>query len=166
MNSASFAERFIEPQDVPFVSDSFSRSYRVVGHVGGILDRFRDLLADPFRALVQACSREADALVAARVVYPIAEPTEIAGYVVCSPRHNALVYLLTKPAYAHRRVGAHLLSLAPTVPGDQRDERPQVLHCFSTAAFAKMAKACDVRTRYSPFMFQRLITELTEDRDV
>lgn len=166
MDQAAFAERASTPDDVPFIADSFCRSYAVAGHTAGIRDRFRELIGRPFVALLSEVGDAPTSLVAARVVFPVSEPTEIAGYSVWSPRHSALLYLLVKPAYSKRRVGAHLVSRLPTVRSDDKlDERPHLIHTFSTAAFAKMAKRMEVRTRYSPFLFLRMLDELTEPRE-
>ena len=163
MDQAAFAERASTPDDVPFIADSFCRSYAVAGHTAGIRDRFRELIGRPFVALLSAVGDAPDSLLSARVVYPVAEPSEIAGYAVWSPRHSALLYVLTKPAYSQRRVAAHLLSRMPTVQsGDPKDARPHLLHTFSTAAFSKMTKRMELRTRYSPFLFLRMLDELTD----
>ncbi len=167
MNLASFADRPLTPEDLPFIGDSFARSYIVSGHTAGIRDRFAEFIARPFRALLsEATGRgtEREALVSGRVVFPVSEPSEIAGYHVYSPRHSCLVYLLTKPAYSRRGVAAHLLGTLPLVASDNPvDARPYLLHCFSTAPFAKMAKHLEMRTRYSPWVFMRLLNELTEE---
>lgn len=151
-------------EDVPFIADSFRRCYSVAGHTFGIRDRFAELIANPFVALLK---HGAEGLIAARVVYPVAESTEIAGYAVLSPRHSCLLFALVKPAYQNRRVATHLLSSMPTVrSSDEHDTRPHLVHCFSTSAFAKMCKRAEVRTRYSPFLFARMLAELTEATDV
>lgn len=167
MNQASFSDRQLTPEDLPFIGDSFARSYVVSGHTAGIRDRFGEFIGRPFRALLsEACGGdEKTALIAGRVVFPVSEPTEIAGYHVYSPRHSCLIYLLTKPAYSRRGVAAHLLGTLPLVASDNPvDPRPYLLHVFSTAHFAKMAKHLDMRTRYSPMLFARLLAELTEDQ--
>ncbi len=162
--NASFSERLLEPQDVPFVVDSFARSYRVIGHVAGLLDKFREVFIDPFRALVLASSADPSALIQTRIVFPVSEPSEIAGYSVVSMRHSCLVYTLTKPTYSGRRIAAHLLSHAPmTASGNQTDPRPYITHCLSTANFARMVKHLELRTRYSPLLFCRLAEEATEE---
>jgi hypothetical protein len=115
---------------------------------------------------VQASERGQLNLVETRVVFPISEPTEIAGYSVFSPRHSTLVYLLVKPTYGRRRVATYLLSQMPVVASsDERDKRPYLQHCLSTSNFAKLAKRIDLRTRYTPMMFARLCNEITEDQE-
>lgn len=167
MDQDSFAERFVTPDDVPFIADSFCRSYAVAGHTFGIRDRFREFIGKPFVSLLSEASDDPSALISARVVYPRSEPTEIAGYVVWSPRHSALLFVMTKPAYVGRRVATHMLSRMPMVQtGDERDPRPHLVHTFSTAAFSKMTKRMDLRTRYSPFLFLRMLHELTEPTGV
>lgn len=167
MDQAAFSERFVTSADVPFIADSFRRSYRVAGHTAGIRDRFDELICRPLVALLTSASDATDALISARVVFPVSEPTEIAGYVVWSPRHSCLVYVLTKSAYQRRRVASHLLGAVPTVQTDDtRDGRPQLRHCFSTAEFTHMARAQGLRTKSSPFLFMRLLAELTEASDV
>jgi hypothetical protein len=170
LNLASFADRPLTPDDLPFIGDSFARSYLVSGHTAGLRDRFGEFIGRPFRALLsEACGNGVgrETLVAGRVVFPVSEPTEIAGYHVYSPRHSCLVYLLTKPAYSRRGVAAHLLGTLPLVASDNPvDARPYLLHCFSTAPFAKMSKHLEMRTRYSPLLFLRLLQELTEDQNV
>ncbi len=133
------------------------------GHIGGMRDVFARYFARPFAQLVKSSSEAPDALVTTRVVYPIAEPTEVAGYAVFSPRHTCLVYLLTKSAYARRRVAAHLLSSLPTLAGDPRDRRRYFHHCTSTVEFAKMCQHLEIKTRYSPQLFNRLLDEISEE---
>ncbi len=159
----AFASRFVLPADLPFIASSFAGSYIQAGHIGGMRDVFTRYFARPFAQLVKASSQEPEALVSTRVVYPVSEPTEVAGYAVSSPRYACLVYLLVKPAYARRRVAAHLLTELPTLAGDPRDRRRYFLHCFSTVEFAKMCQHLEIKTRYSPMLFQRMLDELTEE---
>lgn len=157
MDLAAFADRDVQPEDVPFICDSFQRSYLAVGHVAGIRDVFKPLVMQPFRDLLAASEPETPAaLVCTRVVFPVAEPTEIAGYAVYSPRHNCLVYLLTKPPYARHGVAAHLLCRL----------KPKFARCFSTAQFASMSKHLELESLYSPFMLNRMRAELQEGFDV
>ena len=156
MDTTAFASRPARPGDLPFIVSSFAGSYVAAGHVGGMHDRFGDTFKRPFATLVRCAEEGPDAVVSARVVFPLAEPTEIAGYAVFSPRHHALVYVLTKSPYQRRRVAAHLLGSVPTLMGDPRDKRPFFHTVFSTAEFARMCKACDIKTRYSPFLLLRI----------
>jgi hypothetical protein len=159
-----FASRPAEPKDHAFIVDSFFRSYLASGHVAGIRDRFSALVGQPFRACLRNVEDKPDALLAARVVYPVEEPTEIAGYAVWSPRHRCLLYILRKPAYAGCGVTASLLRTMPTtVSTEARDQRPYLIHSFSTAAFSRVCGQLGIRTRYSPFLFLRILDELTED---
>ncbi len=163
MDPAAFASRFVQSDDVPFIASSFAGSYIKAGHIGGMRDVFQRFFARPFGKLVQASATGPSAVVSTLVVYPIAEPTEIAGYAVYSPLHSCLVYLLVKTAYAGRRVAAFLLSQMPRLNSETpRDSRPYFHNCFSTIEFAKMTQHLEVRTRYSPMMFQRLLEEISE----
>lgn len=119
----------------------------------------------PMAALVQAACDARDDVVSATVVYPVSEPTEIAGYMVFSARHSALVYLLTKPAYARRGVARYLLELMPTLSADRnpRDPRRYFLHTHSTVEFAKMGQHLGLKVRYSPHLLYRLLDEITEE---
>ena len=164
MDPAAFASRFVKPDDVPFIASSFAGSYVKAGHIGGMRDVFPRFFARPFAKLVQASTVGPQSVISTLVVYPLAEPTEIAGYCCFSPRHACLVYLLVKPAYAKRRVAAFLLSQMPRMNSDNpRDSRPFFMNCFSTIEFAKMTQHLEVKTRYSPMMFQRLLEEISEE---
>lgn len=167
MNTA-FAQRPMQPEDLPFVFDSFWRSYQQTGHTHGIRDVFKALVSAPFRQLLEASSPADDALIATTIVYPKSEPSEIAGYSVHSPRHACLLYLLTKPTYAGLGVARHLLEQLPlvevTLGPSERDRK--LVHCFSTAAFARFTKRIELRTVYSPYLFNRMVWELQEDTRV
>lgn len=160
IDSTAFAVRHLKPADVAFVVSSFAGSYSAAGQVGGVRDQFAARFFQPFAQLVESSSAEPGALVSTRVVYPIAEPTEVAGYAVTSPRHHALLYLLTKNAYQRRRVATHLLGELPTLTGDARDPRRYFHTVFSTADFSKMCKRLEIKTRHSPFLLLRVLEEL------
>ena len=117
MDETAFASRPAQPGDLPFIVSSFVGSYAKAGHIGGMRDVFPRFFARPFVKLVQASSPMATATIATLVVYPLAEPTEIAGYMVWSPVHCCLVYLLVKPALCAGAASAALsLALAGMLP--------------------------------------------------
>lgn len=167
MNTDDFAERSMIDDDVPFIADSFCRSYVASGHVAGIRDRFTALLGGPFRAVLRNVSPDTGSnLLSCRVVFPRSEPTEIAGYIVYSPLHGCVIYTLTKPAYYARGVATHLLASMPmTKSTDRRDDRPYLVHCFSTSSGSKACTRLGLRARYSPFLFARILDEMTEAAD-
>ena len=152
---------------MPFIVSSFAGSYVAAGHVGGMHDRFGDTFKRPFATLVRCAEEGPDAVVSARVVFPLAEPTEIAGYLIASPRHSCVIYLLTKGAYQRRRVATHLLGSVPVLAStNPRDKRPYFHHCFSTVEFARMCARLEIKTRYSPMLFQRLLGEISEEQGI
>ena len=163
--NAAFASRPMQPGDLPFVFDSFWRSYQQMGHTHGIRDVFPALVSRPFRQLLE--TSDAD-LCSTTVVYPKSEPSEIAGYSVQSARHSCLLYVLTKPTYAGLGVARHLLAQLPLVEvtsGPALTQR-RLVHVFSTAAFARLTKKMELRCNYSPFLFTRMCWELQEPTNV
>jgi hypothetical protein len=166
--ASAFGVRAYQPSDISFIGTTFDWSYRQHGHTHGVRDLFDALIGKPFRQLVEASddeTRDPVRLISTTVLYPHAEPTEIAGYAVTSPRHSALVYILTKNAYARCGVATALLGAAPrkSVTVGPMMTSPVLLHCFSTANFAALTRATQTQCRYSPFLFPRLLWELKEE---
>jgi hypothetical protein len=165
--ASAFATRDFRPEDMAFIRSTFEL-YRLHGHTLGVRDIFAPLVGDPFERLARESRPGPMALVSTLVVYPTSEPTEIAGYVVFSPRHQCLVYLCTKEPYQRMGVATGLLAMVPrkTVQVGPMITAPVLLHCFSTSRFGTLMKANRTLTRYSPFLFARLVWELQEDTRV